>query len=159
MLLAGCLAEPVTEGEDAPKSGYVFDDPAPSGEEGPPEKATPLEEQAPSGEEEPLELAEEPLEQKPAPEPAAPAPEPEPKPAPTAAQLSCEKGGGTFAKTTAGVFVCAQLTGEGQKTCAGPQDCQGECLARSRTCAPMTPLVGCHDLITRSGGVANVCLN
>ena len=66
---------------------------------------------------------------------------------------------GQFTKTPAGAYLCVTLTGQGQKACSGPDDCRGDCLARSQTCAPVTPLIGCHDRITASGGMATICID
>lgn len=74
-------------------------------------------------------------------------------------RAKCERQGGNFAKTPSGNFVCVTLTNEGNKFCTAESQCKGGCLARSQTCSPVTPLIGCHQMITGSGGMATVCLD
>ncbi len=38
-------------------------------------------------------------------------------------------------------------------------DCQGECLARSRTCAPIRPLFGCNAVLMDNGAEVNLCID
>jgi len=76
-----------------------------------------------------------------------------------AARLACTKQKGRLTKTPAGFFVCVTDTGQGQKSCAKASDCKGVCLARSRTCSPFKPLIGCNEIITSGGGRATVCID
>ncbi len=87
------------------------------------------------------------------PEPEAAAPDPNAK---TRAQ--CTRRKGTFTKTPEGFFVCVRNTGEGQKSCKAASDCKGVCFARSGTCSPLMPLIGCHEILTSSGARATTCL-
>lgn len=130
-------------------SGYVFDDETPPAPEA---EAEPEKDDGPQR-----------LEMKPeAEQPAAVIPE---KPAPVAsgaspeARLACQRQKGALSKTPAGFYVCVQQTGQGRKACTAASDCKGACLARSGTCAPFTPLIGCNDVITASGGMATVCID
>ncbi len=85
---------------------------------------------------------------------------PPPPDANAAARAACEKKtGGRFTSTSSGAFVCVTQTRDGGKSCKTAGDCKGACLARSRTCSPLVPLVGCHQVMTRSGGVATVCID
>ena len=105
----------------------------------------------------------------PAPAPEA-AVEPETEPEPTekaapakadpnaAARAKCVTGGGNFTKASGG-FICVNRTQDANKSCTSSNQCQGACLARSGTCSPVTPLVGCHDIITDNGGMATVCID
>lgn len=70
----------------------------------------------------------------------------------------CETQGGTFGAGGNGAMVCFRQTGEGTKSCSTSDDCAGACLARSRTCSPVTPLVGCNEVITSSGLAITQCL-
>ncbi|MDV7144225.1 hypothetical protein R3X27_16185 [Tropicimonas sp. TH_r6] len=71
----------------------------------------------------------------------------------------CEARGGTFvdseSRPTKICFVTPKDAGEG---CSQRSDCEGECLARSRSCAPVIPLVGCHEVLMSGGMPATVCL-
>ncbi|MDJ0631323.1 MAG: hypothetical protein QNJ44_23915 [Rhodobacter sp.] len=76
------------------------------------------------------------------------------------AQQACESRGGRFASAGAsGAKVCVTRTRDANKVCTASSQCEGVCLARSGTCAPVTPLLGCNDIITSGGGMATVCLD
>lgn len=106
----------------------------------------------------------------PAPEPEAeaePAEEPspavaEPPPPPDAnaeARALCTRKNGSFTRTRAGAFICVNRTRDSGKTCTASGQCEGSCLARSGTCSPVTPLIGCNEIITDSGRRATVCID
>lgn len=97
-----------------------------------------------------------------APEPGAAAPTetaPEPPPAPKSAmQLACEAKGGKWGKagaTTA--MTCFKPTRDAGKSCRRESDCSTLCLARSRSCAPVTPLFGCHPVLQNDGREVTLC--
>lgn len=76
------------------------------------------------------------------------------------AQLACEKKKGVW--TTAGsgsAFFCQSVTRDGGKSCRASTDCQGYCLARSLTCAPVTPMFGCQDILNEAGRMLTQCVN
>ena len=78
----------------------------------------------------------------------------------SAAQLACEKKKGVW--TTAGsgsAFFCQSVTRDGGKSCRASTDCQGYCLARSLTCAPVTPMFGCQDILNEAGRMLTQCVN
>ncbi len=100
------------------------------------------------------------------PEPAvAPASEPvaEPTPPPpprSAAQIACEKGRGnwvTAGKT--GTMSCQVPLRDGGQQCTRDRDCDGQCLARSRTCAPYAPLFGCNEVLQDNGQRVSLCID
>jgi len=101
------------------------------------------------------------------PEPADPATEPEipaevaPPPAPLSpAALACQKKGGRFIKTGSGdLRACVKVTADGGKACKRETDCTGSCLARSGTCAPVTPLFGCNEILQADGRRVTLCLD
>jgi len=74
------------------------------------------------------------------------------------AQIACEKSKGTWAGHD-GSFFCSHLTRDGGKSCRKASDCEGYCLARSRTCAPVRPLLGCVPVLTANGTQAEICLD
>jgi hypothetical protein len=75
------------------------------------------------------------------------------------ARIACEEDGGTFARVgSTGSFSCVRRTRDGGKSCDREGDCEGLCLARSRTCAPVKPLFGCQDILQQDGSRVTQCL-
>ncbi len=75
-------------------------------------------------------------------------------------RAACEKRGGTFAEgKPGGAFVCFNRTRDAGKACTAAKQCEGACLARSRTCAPIKPLFGCNEVLSNSGAISTVCVN
>jgi len=71
----------------------------------------------------------------------------------------CLENGGRFGRGgVSGSFACYQNTRDAGQSCSAGSDCQGLCLARSRTCAPVTPLFGCQQVLTNSGVQATLCI-
>jgi hypothetical protein len=74
-------------------------------------------------------------------------------------QALCEKAGGQWAEMPASSGrICLHRTRDAGKVCHRKRDCQGECLARSGTCSPITPLVGCNDVLQADGTEVTLCL-
>jgi hypothetical protein len=72
----------------------------------------------------------------------------------------CEDRGGRFGKGgLSGGFVCYQETRDANQSCSTKSDCEGLCLARSRTCSPVIPFLGCHEVIGVSGRRSTICIN
>ncbi len=73
----------------------------------------------------------------------------------------CEGQGGRFGTRPGGGEdrVCYRTPSDANTSCSVGTDCEGLCLARSRTCAPVVPLFGCNDVITDSGLPATVCID
>jgi len=70
----------------------------------------------------------------------------------------CEARDGIWGRASdAGGFVCLERTRDANTSCTRGTDCQGLCLARSRTCAPVDPFLGCHEVLTDSGARATIC--
>ena len=76
----------------------------------------------------------------------------------SAAQIACEKKKGVWAKVGAGAHGCVTYTRDGGKACDRAQQCDSACLARSGTCAPYKPLVGCNDILDDQGRRMTQCL-
>lgn len=75
------------------------------------------------------------------------------------ARADCIKDGGRFgAGGTGGSFLCFKTTKDANKSCRRKGDCEGLCLARSRTCAPVKPLFGCNDVLGENGVLATICI-
>lgn len=75
-------------------------------------------------------------------------------------QIACEKTGGSYARAGAGDGrACVRPTRDGGKQCRKESDCEGTCLARSQTCAPITPMFGCNDILQDDGRRVTLCLD
>ena len=75
-------------------------------------------------------------------------------------QLQCEKRGGQWSRIGDGdARTCVKPTRDGGKFCKKQGDCQSECLARSMTCAPFDPLVGCNDVLQSDGRTVTLCVD
>lgn len=78
----------------------------------------------------------------------------------TPGQIACEKKGGKFATlSNTGAMTCQTSTRDGGKQCRRESDCDGVCLARSRTCAPVKPLLGCQDILQNDGRQVRLCID
>lgn len=132
--------------------------PAAASGQGPatPEQAAPAPSDAPSDA-----RTEQPTEEPAADEAPPPVPEPVATPIPKSeAQIACEDDGGTWARTGDGpAMACVEPTRDGGKRCDSKNDCDGECLARSRTCSPIAPLFGCNAVLMDNGAEVTLCLN
>lgn len=120
----------------------------------------------------PVEAAEDVPPEPPADEPpAGPATEAEPAaeeiPAEEAApvlkspeQIQCERRGGTWARAgKSEARTCVKQTRDGGKQCTKGTQCEGLCLARSRSCAPVTPLFGCNEILEDDGRRVTLCID
>lgn len=101
-------------------------------------------------------------------DPAAPEPTEEVAAVPTAQapapsspeEARCLKSGGSWATAgDSGAKACVRLTRDGGKSCTRQSQCEGFCLARSRTCAPITPMFGCTEILQDDGREVTLCLD
>ncbi|MDP4031787.1 MAG: hypothetical protein Q8P60_02840 [Pseudorhodobacter sp.] len=94
----------------------------------------------------------------PAPEPTLPAPAaPAVK---SAEQIACERKGGSYANVGQSTArTCIRPTRDNGKQCKRESDCEGACLARSQTCAPVTPMLGCNDILQNDGRRVTLCID
>jgi len=105
--------------------------------------------------------------QAPAPEAQAPASEPPPPEVQatpqlpkSAAQVTCEKRKGTWSRVgTSGTMTCVTQLRDSGKQCRRDRDCEGQCLARSRTCAPFSPMFGCNEVLQDDGRRMTLCID
>ena len=72
-------------------------------------------------------------------------------------RAACVSDGGRLMPRGAGFFVCVHQTQDAGRQCDASADCEGVCLARSRTCAPMRPILGCQEVFTLPGRRETVC--
>ncbi|MDQ2065660.1 hypothetical protein Q9295_04700 [Xinfangfangia sp. CPCC 101601] len=78
----------------------------------------------------------------------------------TATQLACEKRGDVWVKAgSSSAHTCVKRTKDAGKRCTNGTQCQGECLARSNTCAPYQPLFGCNEVVQDNGVRMTLCLD
>ena len=74
-------------------------------------------------------------------------------------QTACERDGGRLVQRgRTGLYDCLRQTGDPGRPCTRATDCEGACLARSRSCAPMAPLLGCHEVLDPGGARVTICL-
>ena len=74
-------------------------------------------------------------------------------------QLACEKRGGAWTAVAGGqARACVKRTRDAGRKCDSKSDCQGQCLARSGTCAPVDPLFGCNDVL-EGGRRVTICID
>lgn len=71
---------------------------------------------------------------------------------------ACEKRGGELLQL-GGLSLCRAQPADGGKSCQIGSDCEGSCLARSMTCAPVSPLRGCNEVITDTGARVTECVD
>ncbi|MBZ4021355.1 hypothetical protein CKO11_02620 [Rhodobacter sp. TJ_12] len=69
----------------------------------------------------------------------------------------CEADGGQWASLGAAQF-CVRRTKDGGQSCRASGDCEGACLARSMTCAPAKPLLGCNEVFSETGIRVTECI-
>ncbi|MEM8630566.1 MAG: hypothetical protein AAGF74_04970 [Pseudomonadota bacterium] len=74
------------------------------------------------------------------------------------ARAACEAGGGRFgAGGLPNTQVCYTPFPDANEPCESADDCQGFCLARSRSCSPVEPVFGCIETLTSRGAESTVC--
>ena len=99
-------------------------------------------------------------------EPATPAPAPDlaaedagPATPKSERQKACERKGGTWASTGKGnLRTCVYPTRDAGKQCTRESQCEGVCLARSGTCSPVKPLLGCNEILQDNGARVTLCI-
>lgn len=84
--------------------------------------------------------------------------EPEPEPAKSDRQIACEKKKGRWVSAAGDSHTCVFLTKDAGKSCTRASDCDGECLARSGTCSPLKPLLGCNEILQDNGVRVTLCV-
>lgn len=75
-------------------------------------------------------------------------------------QIACEESGGNFVPFgQSGAMTCQTPTRDGGKQCRRESDCYGVCLARSNTCAPAKPMLGCQAILQNDGRRVDLCID
>lgn len=74
------------------------------------------------------------------------------------ARAACERNGGNWALTPNKVtYACFRQTRDANRYCTSSTECEGVCLARSRTCSPVEPFFGCHEVLSAGGVPQTLC--
>lgn len=88
---------------------------------------------------------------------AAPAPVALP---PSPEERACTRSRGAWVGLgKSGARTCVKQTRDGGKRCSRESQCQGLCLARSGTCAPVVPLFGCNEILQDDGRRVTLCID
>ncbi|OYU39720.1 MAG: hypothetical protein CFE33_10165 [Pseudorhodobacter sp. PARRP1] len=75
-------------------------------------------------------------------------------------ELACVKTGGQWTVAgKAGGMSCVRRMRDAGKSCRKKSDCEGDCLARSNSCAPIAPLFGCNDILQDNGVMVTLCID
>lgn len=75
-------------------------------------------------------------------------------------RAACEADGGRWgAGGKSGALVCYRPAPDAGQSCRADGDCTGFCLARSRTCAPVTPFFGCNEVLNSAGVPQTICID
>lgn len=75
-------------------------------------------------------------------------------------ELACAKTGGKWSVAgKAGGMSCVHILRDAGKSCHKKSDCEGDCLARSNTCAPIAPLFGCNEILQNNGAMVTLCID
>lgn len=75
-------------------------------------------------------------------------------------QLACEKKRGMWSRVgKASLFICVFKTRDAGKQCTRESQCEGVCLARSGTCSPIKPLIGCNEILQDNGARVTLCID
>jgi|JI10StandDraft_1071094.scaffolds.fasta_scaffold78004_3 hypothetical protein len=82
----------------------------------------------------------------------------EPVPAKSEKQLACEKKKGRWVSTGGKAHTCVFTTKDANKHCTRESQCEGACLARSGTCSPVKPLLGCNEILQDNGARVTLCI-
>lgn len=70
----------------------------------------------------------------------------------------CEQAGGQMVRGMIGE-MCAMPTPDAGQACTSSSDCSSSmCLAETRSCAPITPMFGCIELLEDDGPVT-LCID
>ncbi len=75
------------------------------------------------------------------------------------AQISCERKRGVWTRLgNSRTATCVRITKDSGKRCTRESQCEGRCLARSGTCAPVDPMLGCNEILQDNGVRVTLCI-
>lgn len=55
--------------------------------------------------------------------------------------------------------VCYRPQRDAGKACAKQSDCEGMCLADTRSCSPVSPIFGCFEFLNETGQTVRICID
>ena len=85
---------------------------------------------------------------------------PQGKPLTKTERAECLMRGGTTGY--GGIFpdeVCFTPQKDAGKACSKAGDCEGLCLAETKTCSPVSPIFGCYEFLDETGKKADICVD
>lgn len=85
---------------------------------------------------------------------------PQGKPLTPAERAECVMKGGEVGR--GGLLpdeLCFLPQADAGKACEKESDCQGMCLADTRTCSPVTPMFGCFQFLDETGRTVGICID
>jgi hypothetical protein len=85
---------------------------------------------------------------------------PQGKPLTPAERAECVMKGGEVGR--GGLLpdeLCFLPQADAGKACSKQSDCEGMCLAGTRTCSPVTPMFGCFQFLDETGRTVGICID
>lgn len=76
-----------------------------------------------------------------------------------ASKVQCLRSGGHWAGKEGAGMLCFHTPLDAGRQCTRATQCSAGCLAKSHTCAPITPLIGCQQLLDDQGRMVTQCVN
>lgn len=75
-------------------------------------------------------------------------------------EVACRAKGGQWGKAgKLAAMTCYIPSKDAGKSCTKQSDCSSQCLARSKTCAPIWPIFGCSDVLQNDGALVKLCID
>lgn len=74
-------------------------------------------------------------------------------------QIACEKKKGQWSRVGSSSHTCIFTTKDSGQSCTNGTQCEGDCLARSGTCSPIRPLLGCNEILQDDGNRVTLCID
>lgn len=75
-------------------------------------------------------------------------------------QTACLAKGGQWGKAgKLAAMTCYIPSKDAGKSCSKQSDCSSQCLARSKTCAPIWPIFGCSEILQNDGSLVTLCID
>ena len=55
--------------------------------------------------------------------------------------------------------LCFTPMKDAGQSCTKAGDCEGQCLAETKTCSKVSPIFGCYDYLDETGQVVGICVD
>lgn len=87
--------------------------------------------------------------------------QPKATPIPTSPEeVACRAKGGNWGKAgKLAAMTCYIPAKDAGRSCYKQSDCSNQCLARSKTCAPIWPIFGCSEVLQNDGSLVTLCID